>query len=229
MDAVCEWRFSRRQPVTPAAGERRTTRRRGLGSRQISQMQTAIGPRPNGKKISGHDSSSIEVDTWLPGQSEATQMNRIDSAMNQLGPAQVSAAVSTTPLDVIVEDLEKLNISPTSTAGYRVRRKARIQAVHWLNRLDTADRPDELWPAFEDWLACPENRYQYWAAERTRRALDELGGWCPREGSAEAEQLLRLSTVPPQHWGSHIASLAKWVFVSTSFVASLAAMYLTFR
>ena len=156
-------------------------------------------------------------------------MNRIDSEMNQLGSAQVPAAVSTTPLDFILNKLQKLNTPPTSTAGYRVRRKARIEAVQWLNRLDTTDRLDELWPAFEDWLMCPENRYQYWAAERTRRALDELSQWCPPEGSAEAEQLLRLSTVRPRHWRSHIASLAKWVLVSTSFVASLAAMYVTFR
>jgi ferric-dicitrate binding protein FerR (iron transport regulator) len=156
-------------------------------------------------------------------------MNRIDSAMNQLRPAKVSTASSTTPLDFILNGLQKFNTPPTSTAGYRAKRRARIQAVRWLNRLDTTDRLDELWPAFEDWLVCPENRYQYWAAERTRRALDELGRWCPPEGSAEAEQLLRLSTVPPWHWRSHIAPLAKCVLVSTGFVASIVAMYLAFR
>ena len=149
--------------------------------------------------------------------------------MNQLRPAQVSTPDSTTPLHVILNKLEKLNSPPPGTAGYCVKREARIQAVQWLNRLDTTDCLDELWPAFEDWLVCPENRYQYWAAERTRRALDELGRWCPPEGSAEAEQLLRLSTVPSQRWRSHVASLAKWIFVSTGFVASLAAMYLAFR
>jgi hypothetical protein len=149
--------------------------------------------------------------------------------MNQLRPARVSAATSPAPLDSILDKLERLNAPPASTAGYRVRRKARLQAVHWLNRLDTTDRLDEIWPSFEEWLVRPENRYQYWAAERTRRALDELGRWCPPEDSAEAEQLLRLSTVPPRHWRSRIAPVAKWVFLSTSFLASLAAAYLAVR
>jgi ferric-dicitrate binding protein FerR (iron transport regulator) len=156
-------------------------------------------------------------------------MSRIDNAMNQSGPAQVPATASTTPLDLIRNKLQKLDTPPTSPAGYRVKRKARIEAVHWLNLLDTTERLDELWPAFEDWLVCPQNRHQYWAAERTRRALDELSRWCPPEGSAEAELLLRLGTVPSRYSRFHIAPLAKWVFASTSFIASLAAMYLAFR
>ncbi len=148
------------------------------------------------------------------------------SAMNQLGSVQVN---SITPLGVIRDKLRGLEVPPTSTAGYRVKQKARIQAVHWLNRLDTTDHLDELWPAFEDWLRCPENRYQYCAAERTRCALDELGRWCPPEDSAEAEQLLRLSTAPRLHWRCRIAPVVKCVFVSFSFVASLTALYLTLR
>ena len=72
-------------------------------------------------------------------------------------------------------------------------RAARLQATRWLIELDCAECLDETWSKFEAWLReHPDHRAMYLQAGRTRRILDNLGRYCPAEGSAEAQRLLEL-------------------------------------
>jgi len=86
-------------------------------------------------------------------------------------------------------------------SSLRTRRRATLQAVQWLNRLETAECADELRPTFEAWLReRPENLDRYLVLLRARGMVDELRLSCPKEGTRAADQLLqRLANARKDH------------------------------
>jgi ferric-dicitrate binding protein FerR (iron transport regulator) len=125
-----------------------------------------------------------------------------------------------TPLAGVTRRLEELTAPREATVRRRIRGRVRTQAIRWLNEMETTDCPDEVWPVFEAWLReRPEHLQVYLAAERTRRVVDDLAGWCPKEGSEAAQRLLRLVADGERHLPGG-ATLAKWIGISLSVAVS---------
>ena len=149
------------------------------------------------------------------------------NAMEHSHITRVSTApeVLNTPLAALIRHLKEDSAPCRVPPGSRVRRKARIQALHWLELLDTTESLDEVWLAFEAWLReHPENRHQYLMAERAQRVIEDLRRGCPKEGSEAANRLLR----PPVGAGSRQPSRAvraKWLLLTTGLVASTALLF----
>src|SRR5579883_1219763 len=94
-----------------------------------------------------------------------------------------------TPLPVILEKLWV--IDSTESSGKSNSRAARLQAARWLIELDCTVCLNDTWAKFEGWLhEHADHHAMYLKAERTRRILDDLGRYCPPEGSTNAERLL---------------------------------------
>jgi ferric-dicitrate binding protein FerR (iron transport regulator) len=134
--------------------------------------------------------------------------------------------VLNTPFAALLRHLKEQHSAPCQApAGSRVRHRARIQALHWLEQLDTTESLDEVWPAFEAWLReHPENRHQYLMAERVQLVIEDLRRGCPKEGSAAANRLLRPPVVAGSQQPSH-AARAKWLLLTTGVVASTALLF----
>ena len=54
------------------------------------------------------------------------------------------------------------------------RTRIRKAAARWLIRLQTAERIEDHWPAFEQWLRKPQHRAAFERMERAWRAVNDL-------------------------------------------------------
>ena len=139
--------------------------------------------------------------------------------------ASTAPEVLNTPLAALIRHLREHSAPCQIPPGSRVRHKARIQALHWLELLDTSESLDEVWPAFEAWLReHPENHHQYLMAERVQLVIEDLRLGCPKEGSAAANRLLRLPVGAGGQQPSR-APRAKWLLLTTGVVASTALLF----
>lgn len=128
----------------------------------------------------------------------------------------VAARGLTTPLATLLRQLQDLGAPSQRPQGARARSRARIQALHWLEELETTECLDELWPAFEAWLReHPENRHQYVLAERAQLVIEDLRRACPEEGSEAAKQLLQLRPFAAAPKYSRPAR-AKWLVLTAA-------------
>jgi hypothetical protein len=73
-------------------------------------------------------------------------MNRTNIPRANIKGVSATADSSNTPLAAITRKLEELSSPPKTTSRFRIRREARIQAVRWLNRLDTTEKQEALAP-----------------------------------------------------------------------------------
>ena len=140
--------------------------------------------------------------------------------------ASNAAEVLDTPLVALVRHLKEQGAPGRVPLGSRVRHKARIQALHWLELLDTTESLDEDWAAFEAWLReHPENRHQYLMAERVQRVIEDLRRGCPKEGSEAANTLLRPPTVRAGVQQPYRAARAKCLLMTLGAVAGAALLF----
>ena len=98
---------------------------------------------------------------------------------------------SNAALRVVLHKLWSIDL-PKATR-HRRRRAARLQATRWLLELEDTECPEETWSKFEVWIRQhADHGAMYLQAERTRQVVDNLGRFCPRGGTAEAERLLEV-------------------------------------
>ena len=139
--------------------------------------------------------------------------------------ASTAPEVLNTPLAALIRYLREHSAPCQIPPGSRVRHKARIQALHWLELLDTSESLDEVWPAFEAWLReHPENHHQYLMAERVQLVIEDLRLGCPKEGSAAANRLLRLPVGAGGQQPSR-APRAKWLLLTTGIVTGATLLF----
>ena len=139
--------------------------------------------------------------------------------------ASTAPEVLNTPLTALIHHLKEQGARCQVQPDPRARHKARIQALHWLELLDTTESLDEVWPAFEAWLReHPENRHQYAMAERTQLVIEDLRRGCPKEGSEAANRLLRspVGTVGQQPTR---AVRAQWLLLTTGIVTGATLLF----
>ena len=160
-------------------------------------------------------------------------MDRTNTERSYIDPGETRAEPSNTNLDRLRRKLGSLDAPRPPLRDDHACRAARVQAVHWFNRLDTIDQPDELdklWPRFEKWLARrPENLEMYLAVERTCWTLEEFRRWCPSEGPETAQQLQQWPLEELQSLCVCAVAASRRVAIATLLVMNFVALYLIAR
>jgi len=135
--------------------------------------------------------------------------------MNRIELGRLPQASSTNPAAALTRRLRGFAEPRARQGRLYFRKRVRSRVVRWLIELETTECPDQVWLAFEAWLAQrPERLEIFLAAERARQALDELCRGCPREGSQDADRLLR--RLARQARSAPGCAVAPWLVLSLS-------------